>query len=102
MVITFSLSPTESDEMRELCASVHESVFQNQGPPSAYPDGMERSLCWEQHTRLLPGVEGLMASKVAQWSASQVAQFVQTVTGQEDQASKFLEQVCVIQTVYQI
>ncbi|KAK3773558.1 hypothetical protein RRG08_022269 [Elysia crispata] len=82
----------ESDEMRELCASVHESVFQNQGPPSAYPDGMERSLCWEQHTRLLPGVEGLMASKVAQWSASQVAQFVQTVTGQEDQASKFLEQ----------
>lgn len=82
----------ETIEMRDLCASVHESVFQTQAPSSAYSDRVERSLCWEQHARLLPGVEGLVASKVAQWSASQVAQFVQTLTGQEDQASKFLEQ----------
>ncbi|GFS10496.1 lethal(3)malignant brain tumor-like 4 protein [Elysia marginata] len=82
----------ESNELTDLCASVHESVFQNNVPPPAYSDGVERSLHWEQHTRLLPGVEGLVASKVAQWSASQVAQFIQTVTGQEDQASKFLEQ----------
>ena len=82
--------------MRDLCASVHESVFQSQALPSAIPEGAERSLCWEQHARLLPGVEGLVASKVSQWSASQVAQFVQTVTGQEDQASKFLEQVSLV------
>ncbi|RUS84759.1 hypothetical protein EGW08_007501 [Elysia chlorotica] len=82
----------ESDELRELCASVHESVFQTQAPRVACCEGAERSLCWEQHTRLLPGLQGLAASTVAQWSASQVAQFVQTVTGQEDQASKFLEQ----------
>ncbi|GFO41475.1 lethal(3)malignant brain tumor-like protein 3, partial [Plakobranchus ocellatus] len=84
--------PEETEEMKDLRANVHESVFQNHTPPQAYSDGVERGLCWEQHTRLLPGLDGLAASKVAEWSVSQVAQFVQTLTGQEDQASKFLEQ----------
>ena len=30
------------------------------------------SLCWEQHCKLLPGVQGIHASQVAAWSIDEV------------------------------
>lgn len=31
------------------------------------------SLCWEQHCKLLPGVQGIHASQVAAWSVEEVS-----------------------------
>lgn len=32
------------------------------------------SLCWEQHCKLLPGVQGIHANQVAAWSVEEVSQ----------------------------
>lgn len=31
------------------------------------------SLCWEQHCKLLPGVQGIHASQVSAWSVEEVS-----------------------------
>lgn len=78
------------------------------------------SLCWEQHCKLLPGVQGIHANQVAAWSveevgkpyrhicfpfagrfvyfkpdvfALQVFRFVQNLIGCEEQARVFKEEV---------
>uniref|UniRef100_A0A667XJH1 L3MBTL histone methyl-lysine binding protein 1 n=1 Tax=Myripristis murdjan TaxID=586833 RepID=A0A667XJH1_9TELE len=51
------------------------------------------SLCWEQHCKLLPGVQGIHASQVAAWSVEEVFGFVQNLTGCEEQARLFKEEV---------
>lgn len=84
------------------------------------------SLCWEQHCKLLPGVQGIHASQVAAWSVEEVSKyymlsfrliylfpysnvsdcfdsstskflqvfrFVQNLTGCEEQARVFKEEV---------
>lgn len=77
------------------------------------------SLCWEQHCKLLPGVQGIHASQVVAWSVdevrppagfplllsavllilkprvflSQVFRFVQNLIGCEEQARIFKEEV---------
>lgn len=33
------------------------------------------SLCWEQHCKLLPGVQGIHASQVAAWSVEEVSKY---------------------------
>ncbi|MEE6527714.1 hypothetical protein FKM82_029294 [Ascaphus truei] len=59
---------------------------------SAHPD---RALahCWEQHCHLLPGVAGISANTVSKWSTAEVFSFVQTLTGCEDQARLFREEM---------
>uniref|UniRef100_A0A8C5R7R6 Lethal(3)malignant brain tumor-like protein 1 n=1 Tax=Leptobrachium leishanense TaxID=445787 RepID=A0A8C5R7R6_9ANUR len=59
---------------------------------SVHPD---RALahCWEQHCRLLPGVAGISASTVSKWSIEEVYRFVQTLTGCEDQARLFKDEM---------
>ena len=32
------------------------------------------SLCWEQHCKLLPGVQGIHASQVAAWNVEEVSE----------------------------
>lgn len=32
------------------------------------------SLCWEQHCKLLPGVQGIHAKQVAAWSVDEVSE----------------------------
>ena len=91
---------------------------------SAHPD-RTLSLCWEQHCKLLPGVQGISATQVAAWtveevraillspiylwlrqkveqstishssscSVQQVFGFVQNLTGCEEQACVFKEEV---------
>ncbi|XP_034027608.1 lethal(3)malignant brain tumor-like protein 1 isoform X2 [Thalassophryne amazonica] len=51
------------------------------------------SLCWEQHCKLLPGVQGIHASQVAAWSVEEVFRFVWNLTGCEEQARLFKEEM---------
>uniref|UniRef100_A0A8C5F5F2 L3MBTL histone methyl-lysine binding protein 1 n=1 Tax=Gadus morhua TaxID=8049 RepID=A0A8C5F5F2_GADMO len=51
------------------------------------------SLCWEQHCKLLPGVQGIHASQVAAWSIDEVFGFVLNLTGCEDQARLFKDEM---------
>ncbi|XP_068191902.1 lethal(3)malignant brain tumor-like protein 1 isoform X2 [Antennarius striatus] len=51
------------------------------------------SLCWEQHCKLLPGVQGIHATQVAAWSVEEVFRFVQNLIGCEEQARIFKEEM---------
>ncbi|XP_056130032.1 lethal(3)malignant brain tumor-like protein 1 [Lampris incognitus] len=51
------------------------------------------SLCWEQHCKLLPGVQGIHASQVSAWTVEEVFGFVQNLTGCEEQARLFKEEM---------
>uniref|UniRef100_A0A8B9K4P0 L3MBTL histone methyl-lysine binding protein 4 n=1 Tax=Astyanax mexicanus TaxID=7994 RepID=A0A8B9K4P0_ASTMX len=49
--------------------ALHQSVFLS--AMSAHP-GRDLPLCWEQHCKLLPGVAGVQASRVADWTVQEV------------------------------
>lgn len=49
--------------------ALHQSVFLS--AMSAQP-GRDLPLCWEQHCKLLPGVAGVQASRVAHWTVEEV------------------------------
>ncbi|XP_075033707.1 lethal(3)malignant brain tumor-like protein 1 isoform X2 [Mixophyes fleayi] len=70
--------------------TVHQSLFMS--AMSVHPD---RALahCWEQHCRLLPGVAGISANTVSKWNTEEVFNFVTTLTGCEDQARLFKEEM---------
>ncbi|XP_051488761.1 lethal(3)malignant brain tumor-like protein 1 isoform X5 [Apus apus] len=70
--------------------SLHQSLFMS--ALSAHPD-RSLSLCWEQHCKLLPGVAGITATTVAKWTIDEVFSFVQTLTGCEDQAKLFKDEM---------
>ncbi|XP_030623643.1 lethal(3)malignant brain tumor-like protein 1 [Chanos chanos] len=59
---------------------------------SSHPD-RTLSLCWEQHCKLLPGVAGVHASQVATWTVEEVFSFVQNLTGCEEQARLFRDEM---------
>uniref|UniRef100_A0A6Q2ZK63 Lethal(3)malignant brain tumor-like protein 1 n=1 Tax=Esox lucius TaxID=8010 RepID=A0A6Q2ZK63_ESOLU len=59
---------------------------------SGHPD-RTLSLCWEQHCKLLPGVQGIHATQVAAWTVEEVFGFVQNLTGCEEQACVFKEEM---------
>ncbi|CAJ1085566.1 lethal(3)malignant brain tumor-like protein 1 isoform X1 [Xyrichtys novacula] len=77
--------------------------YQNLSPESMYPSlfmstlssqsDRTLSLCWEQHCKLLPGVEGIHASQVAGWGIEEVFRFVQNLIGCEEQARLFKEEM---------
>ncbi|XP_066092370.1 lethal(3)malignant brain tumor-like protein 1 [Saccopteryx bilineata] len=69
---------------------IHQSLFMS--ALSAHPD-RSLSVCWEQHCKLLPGVAGISASTVAKWTTDEVFGFVQTLTGCEDQARLFKDEM---------
>ncbi|OXB69812.1 UNVERIFIED_CONTAM: hypothetical protein H355_004873, partial [Colinus virginianus] len=70
--------------------NIHQSLFMS--ALSAHPD-RSLSLCWEQHCKLLPGVAGITATTVAKWTVDEVFSFVQTLTGCEDQAKLFKDEM---------
>ncbi|XP_023984359.1 lethal(3)malignant brain tumor-like protein 1 isoform X2 [Physeter macrocephalus] len=82
---------------------MHQSLFMS--ALSAHPD-RSLSACWEQHCKLLPGVAGISASTVAKWTINEVFGFVQTLTGCEDQARLFKDEVhsplCLLSTGCQV
>ncbi|XP_078254362.1 lethal(3)malignant brain tumor-like protein 4 isoform X2 [Rhinoraja longicauda] len=69
--------------------ALHQSVFMS--TMSAHPI-RDLPLCWEQHCKLLPSVVNFQASKVSKWSIDEVADFVQTLPGCEEQAKIFKEE----------
>ncbi|XP_063261000.1 lethal(3)malignant brain tumor-like protein 1 [Prinia subflava] len=70
--------------------NMHQSLFMS--ALSAHPD-RSLSLCWEQHCKLLPGVAGITAATVAKWTIDEVFSFVWTLTGCEDQAKLFKDEM---------
>ncbi|KAJ8257272.1 hypothetical protein GJAV_G00183810 [Gymnothorax javanicus] len=70
--------------------AVYPSLFMS--ALSAHPD-RSLSLCWEQHCKLLPGVAGIHASKVAGWTVDEVFGFVHNLTGCEEQARLFRDEM---------
>nr|XP_046227540.1 lethal(3)malignant brain tumor-like protein 4 isoform X2 [Scatophagus argus] len=80
-----ALSPAETS----LQAALHQSVFLS--AMSAQP-GRDLSLCWEQHRKLLPGIAGVHADTVQQWSVQQVSDFIESLPGCEEQAKQFRDE----------
>ncbi|WAR23653.1 LMBL3-like protein [Mya arenaria] len=73
---------------------IHNSVFASSliSPPK--PDV---PLCWEQHCKLLPGVTNIRGNDVNKWSTEQVAAYINTLPGCEEQAKLFKEEYsCII------
>ncbi|KAJ8265971.1 hypothetical protein COCON_G00150700 [Conger conger] len=70
--------------------AVYPSLFMS--ALTVHPD-RSLSLCWEQHCKLLPGVAGIHASKVASWTVEEVFGFVQNLTGCEEQARLFRDEM---------
>nr|XP_006811109.1 PREDICTED: lethal(3)malignant brain tumor-like protein 3-like [Saccoglossus kowalevskii] len=68
---------------------LHQSVFMSAMTP--YP-AKDLPLCWEQHSKLLPGVSDITASEVSKWSTDQVSEFVKKLPGCEEHAQKFAEE----------
>ncbi|XP_012882589.1 PREDICTED: lethal(3)malignant brain tumor-like protein 4 [Dipodomys ordii] len=62
---------------------LHQSIFMSTHP------FRDISLGREQHCKLLPGVAGIQASQVARWTVDEVAEFVQSLLGCEEQAKCF-------------
>ncbi|KAL1006406.1 hypothetical protein UPYG_G00071970 [Umbra pygmaea] len=69
--------------------ALHQSVFLS--AMSAHP-GRDLPLCWEQHCKLLPGVAGVQASRVAHWTVDEVAEFIHSLPGCQEQAKQFREE----------
>ncbi|XP_062857852.1 lethal(3)malignant brain tumor-like protein 3 isoform X2 [Trichomycterus rosablanca] len=67
--------------------ALHQSVFM---PCSAPSPSMPH--CWDQHSKLLPTVAGITASKVAAWSIEEVIEFIQGLPGCKEQVHTFKEE----------
>ncbi|TKS87295.1 Lethal(3)malignant brain tumor-like protein 4 [Collichthys lucidus] len=72
-----AFSPVESS----LQAALHQSVFLSAMSPQP---GRDLSLCWEQHSKLLPGVAGVHAKTVSD--------FIESLPGCEEQAKQFRDE----------
>ncbi|XP_066574800.1 lethal(3)malignant brain tumor-like protein 4 isoform X2 [Amia ocellicauda] len=75
-----------ADSMQQ---ALHQSVFLS--AMSTHPS-RDLPLCWEQHCKLLPGVAGVQASRVAHWTVDEVAGFVHSLPGCEEQAKQFKDE----------
>lgn len=68
---------------------IHNSVFSSSMISTPKPDV---PLCWEQHCKLLPGVTSIRGNDVTKWTIDQVAAFINTLPGCEEQAKLFKEE----------
>ncbi|KAL4236917.1 SAM domain binding [Mactra antiquata] len=77
------------EKEEELRRGIHNSVFTSSmisTPKTEVP------LCWEQHCKLLPGVTNVRGNDVNKWNTDQVADFINTLPGCEEQAKLFREE----------
>ncbi|KAF5897870.1 lethal(3)malignant brain tumor-like protein 3 isoform X1, partial [Clarias magur] len=79
-------SVAEAKELT-LQQALHQSVFMPCSIPSP-----SMPHCWDQHSKLLPSVAGITASKVATWSIEQVTEFIQGLPGCKEQVHTFREE----------
>uniref|UniRef100_A0A8C1SML5 L3MBTL histone methyl-lysine binding protein 3 n=1 Tax=Cyprinus carpio TaxID=7962 RepID=A0A8C1SML5_CYPCA len=74
-------------DMLTLQQALHQSVFMPCSSPSP-----SMPHCWDQHSKLLPTVAGITASKVAVWSVDEVIEFIQGLPGCKEQVRTFREE----------
>lgn len=79
--------PFTEDTFRQ---GIHNSVFASSLVSPPKPDV---PLCWEQHCKLLPGVTNIRGNEVNKWTIDQVAAFINTLPGCEEQAKLFKDEV---------
>uniref|UniRef100_A0A671K8G7 SAM domain-containing protein n=1 Tax=Sinocyclocheilus anshuiensis TaxID=1608454 RepID=A0A671K8G7_9TELE len=79
-------SVTETKELT-LQQALHQSVFMPCSSPSP-----SMPHCWDQHSKLLPTVAGITASKVAAWNVDEVIEFIQGLPGCKEQVRTFREE----------
>ena len=60
----------------------------------------EQPLCWDQHSKLLPGVSGVAGNDVTKWNIEDVAAFVKSLPGCDEHAKTFIEEVSTLNTVF--
>ena len=83
-------SSTTSSSSSTFHQGIHQSVFMSAMVTSPSKD---LPLCWDQHSKLLPGVEQYKARDVADWTTVDVADFVSTLPGCRELGGVFKEQV---------
>ncbi|XP_062406802.1 lethal(3)malignant brain tumor-like protein 3 [Sardina pilchardus] len=69
--------------------ALHQSVFM---PAGSLSPTSGTAHCWDQHSKLLPTVAGITASKVAAWSVEEVTEFIQGLPGCKEQVRTFREE----------
>ncbi len=74
----------------QLHDGIHQSVFMSSMVPNPAKD---LPLCWEQHSKLLPGVDQYKANDIALWNTTRVSEFVSTLPGCKEQAQMFVDEV---------
>ncbi|XP_046327550.2 lethal(3)malignant brain tumor-like protein 3 isoform X2 [Haliotis rufescens] len=81
------------EEIREDTEAVHQEIHQSVFMSAMAPNpARDLPLCWEQHSKLLPGVDKIRAGTVSKWTITEVADFVQTLPGCEEQGKVFQEE----------
>uniref|UniRef100_A0A8B9LQE3 L3MBTL histone methyl-lysine binding protein 3 n=1 Tax=Astyanax mexicanus TaxID=7994 RepID=A0A8B9LQE3_ASTMX len=60
--------------------------------PDPHTHDQDMPQCWDQHSKLLPSVAGITASKVATWSVEEVTEFIQGLPGCREQVRTFREE----------
>ncbi|XP_033737732.1 lethal(3)malignant brain tumor-like protein 3 isoform X2 [Pecten maximus] len=84
-----SKATSESKNTNNLHNGIHQSVFMSSMVPNPNKD---LPLCWEQHSKLLPGVDKMKGSEVSNWNVDQVSQFVRSLPGCEEHAKAFKDE----------
>uniref|UniRef100_A0A8C1SSC5 L3MBTL histone methyl-lysine binding protein 3 n=1 Tax=Cyprinus carpio TaxID=7962 RepID=A0A8C1SSC5_CYPCA len=85
--LSFLLCGWLSKGLLTLQQALHQSVFMPCSSPSP-----SMPHCWDQHSKLLPTVAGITASKVAVWSVDEVIEFIQGLPGCKEQVRTFREE----------
>uniref|UniRef100_A0A8C2BXH6 L3MBTL histone methyl-lysine binding protein 3 n=1 Tax=Cyprinus carpio TaxID=7962 RepID=A0A8C2BXH6_CYPCA len=80
-------APSDDHSELTLQQALHQSVFMPCSSPSP-----SMPHCWDQHSKLLPTVAGITASKVAAWSVDEVIEFIQGLPGCKEQVRTFREE----------
>ncbi|XP_058249623.1 lethal(3)malignant brain tumor-like protein 3 isoform X2 [Hemibagrus wyckioides] len=80
-------SPVIESKELTLQQALHQSIFMPCSVPSP-----SMPHCWDQHSKLLPSVVGITASKVSTWSVEQVMEFIQGLQGCKEQVHTFREE----------
>ena len=69
---------------------IHNSVFMSSMITTPRND---QPLCWDQHSKLLPGVSSMSGNDVTKWGTEEVESFIKTLPGCEEHAKTFVEEV---------
>lgn len=93
----FFLAANDYEATSQLHHGIHQSVFMSSMVVNPVK---EVSLCWDQHSKLLPGVSRFSLQDVSQWSVHQVADFVGTLPGCKELARVFQDEVSINNTKY--